>query len=90
MLDRLSRLEEHVQAQEHNVPVSGKISQRIVLKKDEQIYSVLKDVIDPEVGIDIVNMGFVKEVLVDGAQCSSKPRVDNKSLPYGRISQRSG
>ncbi len=65
MLDRLSRLEEHVQAQEHNVPVSGKISQRIVLKKDEQIYSVLKDVIDPEVGIDIVNMGFVKEVLVD-------------------------
>ena len=66
MLDRLGRLEEQVQAREHHVPVAGENLRRSVLKKDEQIYSLLKDVIDPEVGIDIVNMGLVKEVFVDG------------------------
>jgi serine O-acetyltransferase len=40
--------------------------QKTVPKKDEQIYSQLKQVIDPEVGIDIVKMGMVKEVIVDG------------------------
>ena len=65
MLDRLDRLEEQVQARENHVPVAGENLRRSVLKKNEQIYSLLKDVIDPEVGIDIVNMGLVKEVFVD-------------------------
>lgn len=76
MLDRLSRLEERLQAHEEAsspakklipITVSGPTSQKTVLKEDEQIYSLLKDVIDPAVGIDIVNLGFVKEVIVDGA-----------------------
>jgi len=65
MLDRLDRLEEHFKVQEH-MPLSGKSPQKPVLKQDEQIYSLLKEVIDPEVGIDIVNLGLVKEVIVDG------------------------
>lgn len=67
MLDRLSKLEEHFQAHEESATLSGITAQRTVLKQDEQIYSLLKDVIDPEVGIDIVKLGLVKEVIVDGA-----------------------
>jgi serine O-acetyltransferase len=65
MLDRLSKLEEQFQALK-NVPVYRTPIQKTVPKKDEQIYAQLKKVIDPEVGIDIVNMGLVKEVIVDG------------------------
>ncbi|MHC1757719.1 MAG: serine O-acetyltransferase [Methanosarcina sp.] len=79
MLDRLSRLEDRFQAHEEFSPISAPIStplstpisvttsQKTVLKGNEQIYSLLKDVIDPAVGVDIVNLGFVKEVIVDGA-----------------------
>jgi len=66
MLDRLSRLEEQTHAQKY-APLRRTFLQKTVPKKDEQIYSQLKQVIDPEVGIDIVKMGMVKEVIVDGA-----------------------
>ena len=65
MLDRLSRLEEQFQAQKYTSVYRTPL-QKSVPKKDEQIYSQLKEVIDPEVGIDIVKMGMVKEVIVDG------------------------
>lgn len=70
MLDRLSRLEERFQTHGESSPISAPISaitsQKTVLNEDELIYSLLKDVIDPEVGIDIVNLGLVKEVIVEG------------------------
>lgn len=70
MLDRLSRLEERLQAHEGTLStpaqISVKTSEKTGLNKDEQIYSLLKEVIDPEVGVDIVNLGLVKEVIVDG------------------------
>jgi serine O-acetyltransferase len=65
MLDRLSRLEEQFKAHEELVSGHEKTPQEIVLK-DEQIYSLLKDVVDPEVGMDIVKLGLVKEVVVNG------------------------
>lgn len=65
MLDRLSRLEEKFQAQRYTSVYRTPL-QKSVPKKDEQIYSQLREVIDPEVGIDIVKMGMVKEVIVDG------------------------
>jgi serine O-acetyltransferase len=65
MLDRLSRLEEKVQAQRYRSVYRTRL-EKTVPKKDEQIYSQLRKVIDPEFGIDIVTMGFVKEVIVNG------------------------
>lgn len=67
MLDRLSRLEEQFQA--HEKRISGHMipEKNSSLGKEEQIYSRLKEVIDPEVGVDIVKMGFVKEVNVSGS-----------------------
>jgi serine O-acetyltransferase len=66
MLDRLSRLEEKVQAQRYTSVYRTSL-EKTVPKKDEPIYSQLRQVIDPEVGIDIVKMGLVKEVIVDGS-----------------------
>lgn len=65
MLDRLSRLEEKVQAQRYTSAYRTPL-EKTVPKKDEQIYSQLRKVIDPEVGIDIVKMGLVKDVIVNG------------------------
>jgi len=65
MLDRLSRLEEKVQAQRYTSVYRTPL-EKTVPKKDEQIYLQLRKVIDPEVGIDIVKMGLVKDVIVDG------------------------
>nr|WP_292378890.1 serine O-acetyltransferase [Methanosarcina sp. UBA289] len=66
MLDRLSRLEE--QFKEHENLISGHemAPQSTEIRKEDQIYSRLKEVIDPEVGMDIIKMGFVKEVNVNG------------------------
>jgi serine O-acetyltransferase len=66
MLDRLSRLEEQFKAHEELISGQGKTPQSIEIRKEDQIYSCLKEVIDPEVGIDIVKMGFVKEINVHG------------------------
>ena len=66
MLDRLSRLEEQFKAHEELISGQGKTPQSIEIRKEDQIYSCLKEVIDPEVGIDIVRMGFVKEINVRG------------------------
>jgi serine O-acetyltransferase len=85
MLDRLSRLEERFQAHEKTsaipVPVSVINTQKTVLNKDEQIYSLLKDVIDPAIGVDIVNLGFVKEVIVDGANVDVNLVLTTSSCP---------
>jgi len=66
ILDRLSRLEEQFKAHEELVSGHEKTPQETTLK-DEQIYSLLKDVVDPEVGMDIVKLGLVKEVVVNGS-----------------------
>lgn len=85
MLDRLSKLEERVQAHEKTspipVPVSVITSQKTELKKDEQIYSLLKGVIDPAIGVDIVNLGFVKEIIVDGANVDVNLVLTTSSCP---------
>lgn len=85
MLDRLSRLEERFQAQEKASPMPSPVSlitsQKTALKKDEQIYSLLKDVIDPSIGVDIVNLGFVKEVIVDGANVDVNLVLTTSSCP---------
>ena len=66
MLDRLSKLEEQFQAHEKLIYRSEYIPNATELTKNEQVYAQLKEIIDPEVGVDIVKMGFVKDVIIDG------------------------
>ncbi|AKB28208.1 Serine acetyltransferase [Methanosarcina siciliae C2J] len=84
VLDRMSRLEERFQAHEKAsttpVPLSF-IGSESLPKKDEQIYSLLKDVIDPAVGVDIINLGFVKEVIVDGKNVDVDLVLTSSSCP---------
>lgn len=67
LLDRLSRLEEQFKAHEELVSGHGNTTTQGTVLKDEQIYSLLKGVVDPEVGMDIVKLGLVKEVVVNGS-----------------------
>lgn len=85
MLDRLSRLEERIQTYEKTPPVPAPLpvitSETTTRKKDEQVYSLLKDVIDPAIGVDIVKLGFVKEVIVDGANVDVNLVLTTSSCP---------
>ena len=66
MLDRLSKLEEQFQVHETLISGHTYVPRAAEFKKDEQIYAQLREIIDPEVGVDIVKMGFVKDVIVSG------------------------
>ncbi|HIH75214.1 MAG TPA: serine O-acetyltransferase [Methanosarcina sp.] len=89
MLDRLSRLEERLQAHEKTspapsttpIPVPVLTSEKTPFKKEDQIYSLLKGVIDPAIGEDIVKLGFVKEVIIDGANVDVNLVLTTSSCP---------
>ena len=60
MLDRQNRIEERLRAVERSGVVAGKRREEIAL--EDQIRTALKEVIDPEVGIDVVDLGLIKGV----------------------------
>ncbi len=76
----LSRLEDQFRAHEESISGQGKTTQGAVLK-DEQIYSLLKEVIDPGVGMDIVKLGLVKEVIVNGPNVDVNLVLTTSSCP---------
>ena len=66
LLDRQNRLEERLREMERSMPwpEAEKIRAEQVL--EEEVRKALKDVIDPEVGIDIVDLGLIKDIRVSG------------------------
>ncbi|HWQ19318.1 MAG TPA: serine O-acetyltransferase [Methanotrichaceae archaeon] len=68
LLDRQNRLEERLREMERSMPwpEAEKIRAEQVL--EEEVRKALKDVIDPEVGIDIVDLGLIKDIRVRGDQ----------------------
>jgi serine O-acetyltransferase len=64
LLDRQNRLEERLRSMEKALP--GPVTEKLMAKlaREEQIREALRDVLDPEVGIDIVDLGLIKEIII--------------------------
>ncbi len=68
LLDRQNQLEERLRSieQARPEPAPAALPQELVC--ENRIRESLRDVIDPEVGIDIVDLGLIKEIRVNGTQ----------------------
>ncbi len=64
LLDRQNRLEERLRSLQK--AMSGPEAEMLVaqMKKEEEIREALRDVLDPEVGIDIVDLGLIKDIII--------------------------
>ena len=62
MLDRQNRIEERLRAMERAGLVPGRRQEEIEL--EERVRAALKEVIDPEVGIDLVDLGLIRGITV--------------------------
>lgn len=81
LLDRQNRLEEKLRSLERALP--GPEAEKITaaLVKEEEIREALKDVIDPEVGIDIIDLGLVKDIIVDGGRAEVNMVLTTQACP---------
>jgi metal-sulfur cluster biosynthetic enzyme len=48
---------------------------------EEAVYKALETVLDPEIGIDIVNLGFIYDVSIDGTRVSVAMTLTIKGCP---------
>ncbi|MFT5287778.1 MAG: metal-sulfur cluster biosynthetic enzyme [Planctomycetota bacterium] len=47
----------------------------------EEVFTELKQVFDPEIPVNIVDLGLVYEIEVEGTKCSVKMSLTSKSCP---------
>lgn len=71
-LDRQARLEERVRQLEHLSPRSAPATpqdreRKLPAAQEADIRQALKQVIDPEVGISVVDLGLIRDISLDGA-----------------------
>jgi Serine acetyltransferase len=66
LLDRQNRLEERLRSMQK--ALSGPEAERLLaqMEREEEIREALRDVLDPEVGIDIVDLGLIKDIIIRG------------------------
>ena len=66
LLDRQNRLEERLRSMQKALP--GPEAERLTaqMEREEEIREALRDVLDPEVGIDIVDLGLIKDIIIRG------------------------
>lgn len=80
LLDRQNRLEDRLRSIEQSIP--GKTeSIRAEQLCEGEIREALKEVIDPEVGIDIVDLGLIKDIVVRGTHVEIDMVLTSKSCP---------
>lgn len=86
-LDRAGRLEERVQQLEQalaHFPTASVIAQtaRVSwLDMAARVRAALYEVIDPEAGINVVELGLIRDVLVEGDQVEVQVVLDNPHCP---------
>lgn len=50
----------------------------------DDVYAELRQVFDPEIPVNIVDLGLIYDVQVDGAQCSIKMTLTSQGCPEAR------
>ena len=65
LLDRENQLEERLRALERSLPGPGGEDARLELAREDEVRNALRSVIDPEVGIDVVDLGLIRDIHVD-------------------------
>ena len=81
LLDRQNRLEDRLRLMEQSLPSPEAEILRESAVCETEIREVLKEVIDPEVGIDIVDLGLIKEIRVKGKQAHIDLILTSKACP---------
>ncbi|MCK9442319.1 MAG: serine O-acetyltransferase [Methanothrix sp.] len=66
LLDRQNRLEERLRSMQRALPGPEAEKLTAQMEREEEIREALRDVLDPEVGIDIVDLGLIKEIAILG------------------------
>ncbi len=81
LLDRQNRLEDRLRVMEQSLPTPEAAALRENYVCETQIRDVLKEVIDPEVGIDIVDLGLIKDIRVHGNSVHIDMILTSKACP---------
>jgi len=50
----------------------------------EDVYTELKQIFDPEIPVNIVDLGLIYDVAVDGAKCNINMTLTSKSCPEAK------
>ena len=64
LLDRQNRLEERLRSLQKAMPGPEGESLTVQMEREEEIREALQDVLDPEVGINIVDLGLIKDIIL--------------------------
>jgi len=81
VLDRQSKLEERVRALERALPRPMALEEKIAPVTEGHIREALKEVIDPEVGISVVDLGLIKEIAVNGSKVEVRMVLTTPACP---------
>ena len=81
LLDRQNRLEDRLRIMEQSLPAAGSDTLKAEHTCEDTIREILKEVIDPEVGIDIVDLGLIKEIRVRGTTAEIDMVLTSKACP---------
>ncbi|AGB03461.1 serine O-acetyltransferase [Methanoregula formicica] len=81
LLDRQNQLEERLRTIEQTKPDTGPAALPQEVVCENEIREALKEVIDPEVGIDIVDLGLIKEIRVAGTRVEIDMVLTCKTCP---------
>ena len=81
LLDRQNQLEDRLRAMEQSLSTPEAEALRASYACESQIREVLKEVIDPEVGIDIVDLGLIKEITMKGNSVEIGMVLTSKACP---------
>ncbi|AKP64867.1 hypothetical protein FC99_GL002043 [Levilactobacillus koreensis JCM 16448] len=53
--------------------------------EESQVLDALKEIIDPELGIDLVNLGLIYDVTVTGKHCDVTMTLTTMGCPIGNV-----